>query len=181
MTPRTTPHVTPSEPSRLSTRAATGSRPTLAEVGVGLGYVRMPSSDPPSDWVVTGMSVLESFASDAGFRLGEVFVDDQPGLRLGWGSLVEAVRMTRPAAVLVPDIPGWRFSNGELKALRAQLHRVTNAPLVVARPPSGWSFPATSPLPDVSDQHVTDSNGPSRAAPLFGRCGDEGSGDAGRR
>jgi hypothetical protein len=105
----------------------------------GLGYVRLPSgSREPAEVVVDGVALMEAFAQRCGYDLGEVFVDDEPPLRLGWASLVHAVRVARPVSVLVPDVPGLRLPVAELELLRARLRYVTSAPLVVARPEVAW-------------------------------------------
>jgi hypothetical protein len=108
----------------------------------------LPSrSLPDAGLVAEGISVMETFARGCGYGLGEVFVDDVPGLRLGWGSLVDAVRVGRPVAVLVPDVGGLRVPGAEVEVLRARLRRVTNAPLVLARPAVEWPVPDAGPLP----------------------------------
>lgn len=121
---------------------------------VGLGYIRVPSGSPESAGMVAqGIAVMEDFARRHGYRLGEVFVDDHPLRRLGWGSLLDAVRVVRPVAVLVPDVAGLRLPVVELERLRARLRHATNAPLALARPTAAWAAPdGRSPLPSAAAQ-----------------------------
>jgi hypothetical protein len=84
--------------------------------------------------VAEGITVREAFASWCAYGPGEVFVDDEPLRRLGWGSLVDSARLVRPVAVLVPDVAGLRLPAGQVEGLRGRLRRVTNAPSVLAGP-----------------------------------------------
>jgi hypothetical protein len=109
---------------------------------LGLGYIRLPGEDRDSDGLIAdGITVMEAFASRCCYRLGEVFVDDEPLRLLGWGSLVDAVRVVRPVAVLVPDLDRLRLPGSELGTLRAKLRHATSAPLVVARADLAWGAP----------------------------------------
>jgi hypothetical protein len=102
---------------------------------LGLGYVRLSANAAGSVGLVAdGIALLDDFARRCGMELGDVFVDDEPGGRLAWGSLLEAVRTVRPVAVLLPDVGGLLLPSIEVEHLQARLRRVTSAPLVVARP-----------------------------------------------
>src|SRR5689334_9494805 len=97
---------------------------------VGLGYLRLPEVRVPGGTVSGGIAVMEAFAVAHGYRLGEVFVDDEPLGRLAWAQLMDAVWVMRPVAILVPDLAWLRPSRGELLGMQARLRRVTSAPLV---------------------------------------------------
>jgi hypothetical protein len=104
-------------------------------VPLAVGYVRTgPGPHLPHGLLTRAITCLERFARGGGFALGEVFVDDDPRHRVGWTALLADARATRPVAVLVPDLDGTRPAPLELGRLRAQLARVTTAPLVLARP-----------------------------------------------
>jgi hypothetical protein len=118
---------------------------SVAQGPVGLGYVQVAAIRAGIEGdaagvvestalVAAGIGVMEEFARRCYYELGEVFIEDDPSRRLGWGSLVDAVRVVRPVAVLVPDLDGLRLPPTELNALRARLRLVTSAPLVAARP-----------------------------------------------
>jgi hypothetical protein len=104
-----------------------------APSGVAVGYVLGPGPEVAGGGLLAlGIEVMEGFAERAGYVLGDVFVDDEPGHRMGWGSLVDAVRRTRPIAVLTPDVDGLRLVGRELRLARDRLRHVTSAPLVTA-------------------------------------------------
>jgi hypothetical protein len=133
--------------------------PTNATTEMGLGYVRWsPGSGSGSATVIAeGIAQMEAFARTCGYVLGDVFVDDDPLVQLGWESLLNAVRATRPVSVLVPDVPELRLP---LDLLRPRLRRVTSAPLVVARPEVVWRRDAMpSPADEVARREVRPSSG----------------------
>jgi hypothetical protein len=100
-----------------------------------------PGARGSAERVADGIAVMEAFGRRCCYGLGDVFVDDEPLARLGWASLVAAVRVARPVAVLVPDVDGLRLSGTELEVLRVRLRRSTSAPLVVARADVAWGVP----------------------------------------
>ena len=100
---------------------------------VALGYVRLtPGSAAVS--VVAGMAGLDVFAASRGWRLGEVFVDDDPGRPLlAWAGLTAtACGPERVAAVVVPDVPGLRPEALVLERLRVRCAREVGVPLLLA-------------------------------------------------
>lgn len=121
--------------SLLSATTSSSATPAPLGLPLGLGYVRVPPGAPKGTGLVAeGIAILEAFAHGRGLGLGEVFVDDEPPRRLGWGSLVDAVQVANPVAVLVPDLIGLQVSGAEVEVLRARLRLVTTAPLVLASP-----------------------------------------------
>lgn len=117
--------------------ASGGGRP------VALGYVRLVpgvSAVP----VAAGMAGMEVFAGLQGWRLGDVFVDDQPGRpTVAWSSVMVAARTTQVAAVLVPDVAGLRPETLTMERLRAQCAREVGVPLLMAPPTpgvAGWGW-----------------------------------------
>ncbi len=105
-----------------------------------LGYIQLPEATVAPDVMATGIRVMEEFAQVFHYRLGEVFVDDEPAHQMAWAHLIDVVRTRRPIAVLVPDVPGLRLPGWRVEMLRARLRRATSAPLVAA---GIWYRPST--------------------------------------
>ena len=100
---------------------------------MALGYVRLtPGSGAVP--VVAGMEALDAFAASRGWRLGEVFVEDDPGRPLlAWAGLTAtACGPERVAAVVVPDVPGLRPEALVLERLRVRCAREIGVPLLLA-------------------------------------------------